>query len=103
MKNLKYETYTVESVTSGHPDKICDQVSDAILDACLIQDPKSRVAMECMGAHGAFYIGGELTTSADINPVKIAKNVYNQIGYTDKLKVLLQTKIRMRVQKIKNS
>ncbi|KKQ75594.1 MAG: S-adenosylmethionine synthase [Candidatus Woesebacteria bacterium GW2011_GWB1_38_5] len=87
MKNLKYETYTVESVTSGHPDKICDQVSDAILDACLIQDPKSRVAMECMGAHGAFYIGGELTTSADINPVKIAKNVYNQIGYTDKLKV----------------
>ena len=87
MKNLKYETYTVESVTSGHPDKICDQVSDAILDACLSQDPKSRVAMECMGAHGAFYIGGELTTNARINPVKIAKGVYKQIGYSDPLKV----------------
>ncbi len=87
MKNLKYETYTVESVTSGHPDKICDQVSDAILDACLIQDPKSRVAMECMGAHGSFYIGGELTTNAVFNPVKIAKSVYRQIGYVDKLKV----------------
>ncbi len=87
MKNLKYDTYTVESVTSGHPDKICDQVSDAILDACLSQDPKSRVAIECMGAHGNFYIGGELTTNAEINPVRIAKNVYKQIGYRDKLKV----------------
>lgn len=87
MKSLKYNTYTVESVTSGHPDKICDQVSDAILDACLSQDPNSRVAVECMGAHGHFYIGGELTTNAEINFVKIAKNVYKQIGYKDKLKV----------------
>lgn len=87
MKNLKYDTYTVESVTSGHPDKICDQVSDAILDACLSQDKLSRVAVECMGAHGNFYIGGELTTNADINAARIAKNVYKQIGYKDKLKV----------------
>jgi len=87
MKNLKYDTYTVESVTSGHPDKICDQVSDAILDACLSQDPKSRVAVECMGAHGHFYIGGELTTNATINAARIAKSVYKQIGYKDKLKV----------------
>jgi len=78
--------YTSESVTSGHPDKICDQVSDAILDACLSQDPKSRVAIECLGAHGLFVIGGELTTNAVINPVEIARKLYKQIGYTDKLR-----------------
>ena len=46
------ERYTTESVTSGHPDKVCDQISDAILDACLTQDPKSRVAVELFGSHG---------------------------------------------------
>jgi S-adenosylmethionine synthetase len=50
----KLNTYTVESVTSGHPDKICDQISDAILDACLKQDPKSRVAIECLGHMGCW-------------------------------------------------
>ena len=83
----KTRLFTSESVTEGHPDKICDQVSDAILDACLSQDPESRVAVDCMGAHGAFYISGELTSRAEINPVRIAKSVYKQIGYTDKLKV----------------
>lgn len=87
MKNLKYDTYTVESVTCGHPDKVCDQVSDAILDACLSQDPSSRVAVDCFGSHGAFFIGGELTTKSQINPIRIAKNVYKQIGYKDRLKV----------------
>jgi len=56
--------HTVESVTSGHPDKVCDQASDAILDACLTQDPKSRVAVESFGSHGLFVIGGEVTTKA---------------------------------------
>lgn len=85
--NFKNTTYTVESVTSGHPDKVCDQVSDAILDECLRQDPKSRVAIESFGSHGMFVIGGELTTNAKINASKIAEDLYSQIGYKDKLKI----------------
>ncbi len=77
---------TVESVTSGHPDKICDQVSDAILDSCLSQDPKSRVAIESFGSHGLFVIGGEVTTKAKFDAKKIAAKVYRDIGYKDKLK-----------------
>lgn len=79
---------TVESVTSGHPDKICDQVSDAVLDACLSQDPKSRVAIETFGSHGLFVIGGEVTTKAKFNAEKIARKVYKDIGYKDKLKII---------------
>lgn len=87
-KNIfeNFKNYTVESVTSGHPDKICDQVSDAILDAILEQDPKSRVAVESFGAHGLFVIGGEVTTKAKFDPVKIATKVYKDIGHKDKLK-----------------
>ncbi len=81
-----FKNYTVESVTSGHPDKICDQVSDAILDECLRQDPKSRVAIESFGAHGLFVIGGEVTTSAKFDATKIAAKVYRDIGHRDKLK-----------------
>ncbi|HKC04414.1 MAG TPA: methionine adenosyltransferase [Patescibacteria group bacterium] len=81
-----FKNYTVESVTSGHPDKICDQISDAILDACLSQDPKSRVAIESFGAHGLLVIGGELTTNAKIDATKIAAKIYKDIGNTDKLK-----------------
>ncbi len=62
----KPKTYTVESVTSGHPDKVCDQISDAILDACLKQDPMSRVAVETFGGHGTLLIGGEVTTMAEL-------------------------------------
>lgn len=83
------ETYTVESVTSGHPDKVCDQVSDAILDECLRQDPKSRVAVEAFGSHGVLMIGGEVTTSADFNAEAIARELYRQIGYTDDLRVVV--------------
>lgn len=79
---------TVESVTSGHPDKICDQVSDAILDECLRQDPKSRVAIESFGSHGLFVVGGELTTKAKINAAEIVTQVYRSIGYKDKLKII---------------
>lgn len=89
MKNLitgHLKNYTVESVTSGHPDKICDQVSDAILDEILKGDPKSRVAVESFGAHGLFVIGGEVTTKAKFDPVKIATRVYKEIGHNDKLK-----------------
>ncbi len=80
--------YTTESVTSGHPDKVCDQISDAILDACLEQDPKSRVAVETFGSHGTLMIGGEVTTNAKVDMTKIAADVYKSIGYTEKLKIL---------------
>src|SRR5262249_31337842 len=82
------DTYTVESVTSGHPDKICDQISDAVLDACLAIDPKSRVAVETFGSHGLLVVGGEVTTSAKFDAEKIAREVYKEIGYTEELKVI---------------
>lgn len=82
-------TYTVESVTSGHPDKVCDQISDAILDECLRQDPKSRVAVESFGGHGLLVIGGEVTTHAQFDAEAIAKKLYRDIGYTDELKVIV--------------
>lgn len=82
------KTYTVESVTSGHPDKICDQISDAILDACLAQDPMSRVAVEIFGGHGTLIIGGEITTKANINFEKIAREVYRNIGYDHNLEII---------------
>ena len=82
------QRYTTESVTSGHPDKVCDQISDAILDACLAQDPTSRVAVESFGSHGTLMLGGEVRTNAKVDFKKIANKVYREIGYTDKLKVL---------------
>lgn len=85
---MSFRTYTVESVTSGHPDKVCDQMSDAILDACLAQDPMSRVAMETFGAHGLLVIGGEVTTNTVFDAEAIARQVYREIGYTDELRVL---------------
>ena len=85
---LKFDTYTVESVTSGHPDKMCDQISDAIVDACLKEDPKSRVAIECLGAHGLLVIGGEVTTKANFDAEKIARRIYRKIGYQDRLRII---------------
>ena len=81
--------YTVESVSSGHPDKVCDQISDAILDECLRQDPKSRVAVEVFGSHGLIVIGGEVTTKAKVNYKKIALAVYKKIGYKKKPEVIV--------------
>lgn len=81
-------TYTVESVTSGHPDKICDQISDAILDACLAEDPKSRVAIEAFGGHGLLVVGGEVTTSASPDYAALAERVYRSIGHEDKLNIV---------------
>ena len=83
----KHGTYTVESVTSGHPDKVCDQISDAILDACLSQDPISRVAVETFGSHGHLVIGGEVTTKAKVNYKKIAEDLYKKIGYEGPLEI----------------
>src|SRR5574343_311600 len=83
------KTYSVESVTSGHPDKVCDQVSDAILDACLAQDPNSRVAVESFGGHGLLVIGGEVTTTAKVDYQEVAKKVYKDIGYEQELKFII--------------
>ncbi|MBI2476494.1 MAG: methionine adenosyltransferase [Candidatus Taylorbacteria bacterium] len=87
MKKNSNGTYTVESVTSGHPDKVCDQISDSILDECLKQDPKSRVAVETFGSHGHLVLGGEVTTKAKVNYKKIAASVYKSIGYNKKLDI----------------
>ncbi|HEY4508420.1 MAG TPA: methionine adenosyltransferase [Candidatus Paceibacterota bacterium] len=81
------QTYTVESVTNGHPDKVCDQISDAILDECLRQDPMSRVAVETFGSHGHLVIGGEVTTKARVNYEAIGRKLYKDIGYTTPLDV----------------
>lgn len=89
-RNMFYKhnnNYTVESVTSGHPDKICDQISDAILDAYLTLDPKSRVAVETFGGHGKLVIGGEVTSKGKVDYVKIAQKVYKEIGYDNKLEI----------------
>jgi S-adenosylmethionine synthetase len=81
--------YTAESVTSGHPDKVCDQISDAILDEYLKQDPKSRVAVETLGAHGLIVIGGEVTSKGKVDAEKVARNIYKDIGHPEKPKVLV--------------
>ena len=73
--------FTSESVTEGHPDKICDQISDAILDACLEQDPFSRVACECLITTNKLIIAGEITTQAQVNYEAIARKVICDIGY----------------------
>ena len=72
---------TSESVTSGHPDKICDQISDAILDACLAEDPNSRVACECLVTTWTIVVSGEITTSAWVNFQDIARKVVRDIWY----------------------
>lgn len=75
--------FTSESVSEGHPDKLCDQISDAILDACLEQDPNSRVACECFVTKNFLVIGGEITTKAKVNYEQIARDVMVRIGYTN--------------------
>lgn len=74
---------TSESVGAGHPDKICDQISDAILDACLAMDPKSKVACEVFASNHLIVIGGELTTTTYVDVVKIAWDIIKPLGYTE--------------------
>ncbi|MCX6779113.1 MAG: methionine adenosyltransferase [Candidatus Magasanikbacteria bacterium] len=75
--------FTSESVTEGHPDKICDQISDAILDAYLLQDPTSRVAVETFTTTGQVIIGGEVTSKGYVDAQKIVRQVLEDIGYTN--------------------
>ena len=82
MKSPRY-LFTSESVTEGHPDKLCDQVSDAILDACLAQDPFSRVACEAATKTGFVMVLGEITTRAFVNFDELIRKVIKGIGYDD--------------------
>ncbi len=75
--------FTSESVTEGHPDKICDQISDAVLDAIFTQDPNSKVAVESFTTTGLVIVGGEVTTKATVDVQKITREVIQDIGYTD--------------------
>lgn len=75
--------FTSESVTQGHPDKICDQVSDAILDAMLEQDPLSRVACETVATTGMIMCMGEISTKANVDIPQIVRDTVNEIGYND--------------------
>ena len=80
--------FTSESVTEGHPDKLCDQISDTVLDACLEQDPTSRVACETAAKTGYVMLLGEITTTAHINFDELARKVIQEIGYDDSSKGL---------------
>ena len=75
--------FTSESVSEGHPDKLCDQISDAILDACLKDDPESHVACETYASTGLVLVGGEITTSTYVDVQGIARKIAGDIGYTD--------------------
>ena len=79
-KNIRL--VTAESVRTGHPDKFCDQVADAILDAHLRQDPNARVAVEVFATAGKIVVGGEITSKATVTCDKIVAGVINRIGYT---------------------
>ena len=74
--------FTSESVTEGHPDKMCDQISDAILDALMEQDPMSRVACETCVTTGIVMVMGEITTKAYVDIQKIVRDTVREIGYT---------------------
>mgnify|MGYP002096338372 CR=1 FL=1 len=78
---MSHSFFTSESVTGGHPDKICDQISDAVLDAILAQDPMGRVACECACTTGMILVMGEITTNCYVDIPKIARDVIRDIGY----------------------
>ena len=75
--------FTSESVSMGHPDKMCDQISDAVLDAMLAQDPVSRVACETLVTTGLVVVAGEVTTRAQVEVAPLVRRVVQDIGYTD--------------------
>ncbi len=83
MSEIKNYHFSSESVTEGHPDKICDAVSDAVLDACLAEDKNSRVACETLAKTGLIMVAGEITTTANLDYQEIVRSTIKRIGYTD--------------------
>jgi S-adenosylmethionine synthetase len=83
MSSEQHYTFSSESVSEGHPDKVCDLIADAVLDACLEQDPHSHVACEVMCKHNTVVLGGEITTAARLNYEEIVRRTIREIGYTD--------------------
>lgn len=80
---------TAESVTEGHPDKVCDQIADAVLDEYLKRDTMSRVAVEVFGSHGMILVGGEVTSTGEVDAEAVARRVYTEVGYNDEVDVLV--------------
>ena len=95
---MKNYLFTSESVTEGHPDKLCDLISDSILDACLEQDENSRVAIETFASKNLITIAGQITTNAKIDAEKIARETMKQIGYDNE-----QTDIDYRTCKVETN
>ena len=81
---MKNYYFTSESVTEGHPDKLCDSISDAVLDACLKQDPNARVAIETFATNDNITIAGQLTTTAQVDIEELARNKIKEIGFDNK-------------------
>jgi S-adenosylmethionine synthetase len=77
----------VETVLAGHPDKVCDQIADAIVDEYLRRDPESSIDLNVLGSNGMLMIGGEVTSKADFDLAELAKKVYAEIGYKDEIEV----------------
>ena len=89
MPNIKTRYRTAESVSPGHPDKLCDQISDAVLDAYLAQDPNSRVAIEALGGHGQVVVMGEVTSKGHVNVAGIVKRLAGDVKLSNKAPRLL--------------
>ena len=81
---MEKRIFTSESVTEGHPDKLCDQISDGVLDAILAQDPMARVACECIATTGMVVVMGEISTECYVDIPSVARNTIRRIGYSDK-------------------
>ncbi len=82
---MNYRHFSSESVASGHPDKICDQISDGILDACISQDKNSHVAVECLVTVNKIVLAGEIKSKAKVDFEKVARNIIKKLGYTNPL------------------
>jgi S-adenosylmethionine synthetase len=88
-------TFTSESVSEGHPDKVCDYISDSVLDACLEQDPRSRVACETLVKSDHVVLAGEITTNAKLDFDKIVRQAVKEIGYTDRSEPFCDTTLKL--------
>src|ERR671919_1662592 len=87
--------FTSESVSEGHPDKVCDYISDSVLDACLAQDPTSRVACETLVKSDTVVLAGEITTNATLDYDKIVRQAVKEIGYTDTSEPFCDTTLKL--------